>query len=80
MERLQILGLRLLKHQKELKRIILETANTFFLFLKIPKIPLKMTFVRIDVSLYSLAYRVLSNKFLFPHYIFYLINPYPLYS
>ena len=75
-----ILDLILLEHQKELKRIILETANTFFLFLKIPKIPLKMTYVRIDVSLYSLAYRVLPNKSLFSHYIFCLINPYPSYS
>ena len=72
--------LKLLGRRIKQAQIILEITNTFFLLLKIPKIPLKMTYVKIDVSLYSLAYRVLPNKFLFSHYIFCLINPYPSYS
>ena len=38
MELSQNLGLKLLENQEEQEKIILDTTNTFFLLLKIPKI------------------------------------------
>ena len=42
MDLLHCLDLKLLVRRKEQEQTLLATANTFFLLLKIPKIPLKM--------------------------------------